>query len=688
VSRVRELFRREPVREWLLGGAHLGALWAFGFVQPLLDLLGRNPDFWVARSNTAGDIVLFAIGLALLPPLILMALEGLAGLVDRRAYRALHLTLVAVLVAVIVIQIEKRIVSDPAGVMIGVGLLVGAVIAYLLWRGGVVRQLLNVLSVAPVVFLVIFLFFSDTSELVLPQDEAGALGVRVPSRVPVVMVVFDELPTATLMDDRGRLDRRRFPNFGRLAAESTWYPNNTTVADFSPRAVPAIYTGIAPGYRALPIAADQPNSVFTLLGGAYRFHSQEAVTQVCAESLCGETDRPSQATRLKSLVKDLRYVEGRLILPSSLANELPNVSTTFGNFGNNDDGDVKEFARDFFEPPSPREFQEWLAGVRGGRTFNQIHIEIPHEPFRFLPTGQTYEDTSIDNLATDDARFWAVGGDGVATTLQRHYLQTGYADFLVGQLIRRLRASGIWEKALVIVTADHGISFEPGAFRRTAVPENLGSVANPPLFIRFPGQRVGKVSPAHTRTVDIVPTIAQQLGIELPYETNGVPVTEERPGGTVVVQSGSRTILSEPLSRLLRQRRAVLARSAARLGRGTGIYALGPRPDLLGLPGPPVSGAGSTQTATIENGSSYAEVDPGAEEIPAFISGELGGVAPGAPIAIAINGRVLATCRAFENEGAVRYGAVVPPASFLPGANQVGIYRVGRGRELVPLGGT
>ncbi len=53
----------------LVGGLHLGVLWAFAVVQPLLDLLGDNPDFFVARGNTRGDIVLLAVGLTLVPPL-------------------------------------------------------------------------------------------------------------------------------------------------------------------------------------------------------------------------------------------------------------------------------------------------------------------------------------------------------------------------------------------------------------------------------------------------------------------------------------------------------------------------------------------------------------------------------------------------------------------------------------------
>jgi hypothetical protein len=690
VTDRRDLFRGAGNRELLVGGAHLAALWAFAFAQPLLELLGRNPEFFVARQNTGGDIVLFALALVLVPPLLMLLAEAAAAAVGRRTYLALHLALVALIVAVFVVQLEKRVFGGPASLMIVLALAAGALFAWALLRARFVRSLLDVLSVAPAVFLAIFLLFSDTSELVLPQDDTGALGVKVPGTAPVVILVFDELPTATLMDSRGRLDRRRFPGFARLASQATWYPNNTTVADFTGRAVPAIFTGSSPGYRTLPIASAQPNSIFSLLGGAYRLHVEEAVTELCPETLCGEADRPSQLDRLTGLARDLRYVEGRLILPPALANELPDVSTTFGDFGNNEGGDQRggAFARDLFTPPDPAEFERFFDAIpEGPRTLSVIHMELPHEPWRFLPDGQSYAGRDVSNLNSENAARWGVGSAGIASAQQRHYLQTGYADRLVGLMIDRLRAAGTWDDALVVVTADHGISFLPGVPRRVAVPRNLGGVANPPLLIKLPGQRRGRVSPAHTRTVDILPTIARELGIALRFEVDGEPVSERPRSGVVEITSGRDELVTEPLSLLLRQRRATLLRTRYRLGPG-GLFELGPAPELLGAPAPPLSaGLEPGRSAGIEELGAYEDVDLGEEELPAFVAGRLEGVAAGTPLAIALNGRVAATGRAFVHEGDVRYGAVVPPGALRRGSNPVGIYEI-RGSSLIPLGGS
>jgi hypothetical protein len=705
LNRVRETLSGDSLRELMLGGAHLGALWAFAFAQPLLDLLGKNADFWVARSNTSGDILIFSIAFTLLPPLALLGVEAAVKVVSERGYRALHLALVTLLFAVFAVQIEKRIYSSPAGLMIVVALVLGAVVAYGLAKRGFVKQLLDVLTPAPIVFLVLFIFFSDTQKLIFPQDEASALGVNVRSRTPVVMLVFDELPTATLMDPTGeRIDAERFPGFAELQRQSTWYPNNTAVADFTGRAVPAIMTGISPDFTTLPISSDQPNSIFTLLGGRYRFNISEVVTNVCPPSLCGEeTTLPSQSTRLKALVEDLRYVEGRLILPPALANDLPNVSATFGNFGNNDSETYAgQFAQDLFTPPTPEQFNDFFNGI-GPRqaqpqpgsqspppqapNLNFIHIELPHEPFHFLPDGRSYNYTPISDLAGPNAQRWAVGEAGIASTWQRHFIQTGYADTLTRRMIGTLKRVGIWDRAIVVVTADHGISFDPRYHRRIADPDNLAGVANSPLFIKYPGQRKPRISETHTRTIDIVPTIAQELGVKIPYRTDGRPISEDGKGGTVKMTTGLKTTLTEPLSKVLSQRRAMLANQARLLGASTGLFELGPRPDLLGRAVPSVSAAGSAGSATLDNPTLWADVGFAPDrKVPAFVAAKLDDVPAQSVIAISVNGRVAATCRSFLFNGDTWAGAIVPPSTLRPGHNSIGLYLVS-GDRLAPLGG-
>ena len=64
--------RATPVLTWW---AHLAVLWSFALAKPLFDILADSPEFFVARENTAGDIVIFALGVTLIPPMVLTLVE-------------------------------------------------------------------------------------------------------------------------------------------------------------------------------------------------------------------------------------------------------------------------------------------------------------------------------------------------------------------------------------------------------------------------------------------------------------------------------------------------------------------------------------------------------------------------------------------------------------------------------------
>jgi hypothetical protein len=693
---------RPRPREVLVKSLHLAALWAVTFVQPLLDLLGSNPEFFVARGNRSSDILILALGLTLGPAFVLGAVLVLAAFLGRRAFMAAYLVLVAVLVAFFSVQILERLFGFgdlPAVFTVVAALAVGVGFSWALTRGRFFTALLDVLTVAPVVILALFVFNSGVTKLIFPEDPGKALGKSVTKETPVVMIVFDELPAATLLDRSGKIDAERFPGFANLAEQSTWFPRTTTVADFTGRAVPAILTGLLPDGRKLPIAADQPRNLFTLLGGSYAMHVRESVTSLCPESLCGQKEEgPSLRSRLRALYDDLKYVEGRLVLPDGIAANLPQVSTTFGDFGKADDGDAHKragkFVKDLFTPPTRAELADWIAQIPSDAgTLSVMHMELPHEPFRFLPSGRSYNETFISNLTTAGAQKWAVADPGIATAHQRHFLQTAYADRLVSTLIAQLKQLGIWQDALVVITADHGISFKEGLPRRIAVEGNLGGIVNVPLFIKLPGQRQGVTSDRHVRTIDIVPTIASVLGVKGMYKTDGVPIPlggkrdEQGSGDTdeVEVFNGYVDVVETTIDEVIAERDEVLEATAKSLGDG-GLDRLGPAPELVGLEAPSgVPSAAPETTAKLQAPGIFKDVDLEADSLPAFVAGSLTGVDPGTVIAIALNGEIAATARAFEFKDEVRFGAVVPESSLQEGENTVNLYLVDEGGRLSAL---
>ena len=87
---------------------HLAVLCSFAIAQQYFTPLADGADFFIGRGSTGLDVVLYAVGLVLVPPAVLLLLEALAGLAGERWRDALHLVFVAGLAALIVWQALTR----------------------------------------------------------------------------------------------------------------------------------------------------------------------------------------------------------------------------------------------------------------------------------------------------------------------------------------------------------------------------------------------------------------------------------------------------------------------------------------------------------------------------------------------------------------------------------------------------
>ncbi len=685
----------------LIGWIHLAVLWAFSFAKPLFDVLADSPDFFVARGNTAGDILLFSIAMVVVPPTLLALVEA-AFSKWPPVRQGLHLLFLAVLAGAFAVQVLDDAVGGSAAVLLVLGAAAGVLgaLAYSRWQG--VRTALTVLAPLPVLFLLLFLFSSGVSKLVLPQDDASAATGDLRADTPVVVLVLDELDPNMLMGADGRIDATRYPNFAALARRATWYRNATTVNSQTTVAVPALLSGQRPPRDRLPIAADYPGSLFTLLGDDYSLNVNETATELCAESLCGERRRTPFRSRARALAKDLGVVSLHLLLPEGARGGLPAVDQTFGGFteGGRDEGSAPAANAPVSEVAfrnRRQTFDDLLDGMRAGQErpgLHFLHLALPHIPWQYLPDGRQYaiSGPDIPGLANEQ---WSTAPGPARIGLQRHLLQLGYVDQLVGRLMARLRRTGLFDRSLLVITGDHGVSFRPGDSRRAPTETNFSDIAAVPLLIKYPNERQGRVDDSMVRTIDILPTIAAALGTKLPWKADGQDVENGGPAaGEVTVAAGrSEASITKDFADFVRRREAGLRRMIALFGSGDGarvLYASGPDADMLGRQAGSLEGRSPTAGRVALDSRELLDPAGGdATTTPSFITGRLEeGVSAGTRLAVSLNGTIRAVTTAFPDGEEVRMAAMVPASSVASGPNDLGIFTItgrGKARRLVRL---
>ena len=666
--------RRELARD----GLHLLVLCSFAFAQPLFDLIGRNPEFFATRRSSPAEIAAFAVGLTLAPPALLLVLEALVGLVSRRLRRGLHLVLVATLVALVALPALARLADGPAVALVGAAAAIGTVAAFAYRRVRALRSFVTVAAFAPPLFAALFLLGSPVTPLVLAR-ESGVATAPVSARTPVVVLVMDELPITSLMDERREIDAVRYPHFAALARDSTWFRNTTTPHGVTPSAVPAILTGRYVSNDALPVHEDHPRNLFTLLGSSYRLNVSEEVTELCPQELC-RVAVPDLRARLGSLCVDVAVAYGHVVAPPDLRERLPSITGTWRNFSSSDGKSPTRNVPVIRSDQSLR-LDRFLTSLEASPrpALHFLHLLLPHGPWKYFPSGRRYESsTSYPGLV--DER-WTSDPWLVTQSFQRHLLQLGFADRELGRLIERLKRSGLYERALVVVLADHGVSFKPGGWRRPVSADNVGDVAPTALFVKRPGQRRGRIDDGLVRTIDVLPTIADVLDVPLRGPVDGRSAyAHPRPTRRrldVMTDSGTRIDL-DPGS-LERAKSATLERKLRLFGAGRerpGLFGVGPHPELLGrrlrdLPRAAPSGL----RAQIDEAEHLRSVDRSAGFVPARIIGRVLGQPAGRrlDLAIALNGRIEALSRTHATTDTPWFSALVPESALRQGHNEVDV---------------
>lgn len=682
---------------------HVCVLFNFGVAQPVYDRLSERAALFVDQVIGLPVVYLLVFVLSFVLPALIVGVECLFVLGGRRCYEFGHRAVLWILWSTLTLPLLKQIEALPGLVTFTVAVLGawGAMRLYL--RSHTLRTMVSVAAVGIAVFPTYFLinFSSHFGKLVATAHRTERW-----NPVPVVVVVFDEFCGASLMTTNRDIDRVRFPHFAELAESSTWFRNATSVNPNTIQALPAILSGRYPTSYAAPVPKTLPQNLFSVLQttGGYDLVAFEPVSLLAPSG----TDKEHIASR--GLLPQTAFIGDFLwrvylfhLLPISFQEYLPEVDPLW--FGLHNIREVNPTAtrgvfRYHWGAARKAQYQHFLNSLDGAErpTLYFMHVLLPHIPWCYLPSGNRYaedgEDWELLTLDEADEQSGNWGPDELDAThnQRRHLLQLIYVDQLIGQLISRLKSTGLYDRCLLVVTADHGIAFRPDHPRRIIDAENRAELLSIPLFVKRPGQHAGVVNDQDVESVDIFPTIAGEVGIELEARTDGwsmfdpqhAPRQHKTYGGFQEMRTVDPAVIrnSEIPQHILR-----------RFGPSSnpdGLFHIGPHPDLIGRPVSSLNVELSTPV-TVELLRYDDQVHPGPTKVvPCLFEGRLeltAATATPTVLAVAVNGTIQAVTRTYLQPGqpSRQFAAMVPEHVYQTPQNDVQFYVVtgsGPGRQL------
>jgi hypothetical protein len=471
-----------------------------------------------------------------------------------------------------------------------------------------------------------------------------------------------------------RIDAGRYPNFAALAQESYWFSNASTVASNTSHAVPAILSGRYPtAVNSVPTLQYYPVNLFTTLAPHYDISASLRFQKLCPPRACHASE--DSADSLESLLSDLGLVWLHIVLPSPLTDELPPVTEDWAEFGR-----TGTTARGESGGGRDGVFANFLSAIddRPARAY-VIHSMLPHMALEFVPSGRRYGRPDRETAIFRRSRLFERADAGFADSLhQRHLAQVGFVDRLVGDLIKKLRDSGAYDKTLVIITADHGASYREGRSRRTPQEgRNVSDILRVPLFVKLPDQHRGEAVERFVETVDILPTILDIIGAKTTLRFDGRSMIDDRVparSSPNFVWRNRQIVNVRAVQDLSAEDAASLDRKERRFGHGdfTGLYAPPDARHLLGAQRSAVHAAPNVRIG-IRNPGQFKAVNLAVDPLPMYVTGVLH-TTRSAPliVAVLVNGTVAAVTHSYQERGSHQFGTLIPESSLRDGDNTVG----------------
>ena len=687
-------YRPAMVQEFL----HLSALNSFAVVQPILDSLVNNVAFLRYYDYSPTAVLLSVVLLTLGIPTSLLFVRLVLHRLGYPKFADLIRTILMVVLFLLAMLYAARWTSTaywgipyslPEEFFFLPAIFIAGWLAWLYFHAEMFRQLLSTSAIGVLVFPAVFFLNPAVREQVL-EVPAREYFQPVIARSPasVIFVVFDGLSGMALLDENHEVDRARYPSFARLSDRGSFYRNASTVHTRTDHALPAILTGSFPTGAQRPLESEYPLNLFRLLDNSRQFQQSifEPYTQLAPEHLKRIESHAGIVRQTVDLLDTVIRVYERMCLPQLM------------------DAFALDVPREWFRilPPAPADpkvldgkiVYRWDADqdlqvdhfVKCLRPAAQpalrfLHISLPHDPWSRLDSGKPYRSMRIgrDAIPGENDGTWEDDEWLVNQGWQRYLLQVRYADLCLGKILDRLEEGGLFEESMIVVTADHGFAFRAGCSRRDPQGTTLSDLIPVPLIIKYPHQAESMISDRNVETIDIVPTIADVLGLPRDSNWDGESLmsdVSERPRKMVVA---SPAIILEAA---FPGRFEYVDRLHKVFGKGVeGAFTdLQFLPELCGRESSSLLGSAQSKlTLSLREGSLPSEAD-GQHLVPCYYYGQVNGMTSTdkpAILAVAVNGRIRSTTRvstARTTRG--EWSVMIPPNAFTDATDLVQFFEV------------
>jgi hypothetical protein len=509
---------RKPASDWFYVLISFLTLVTFAVAQTVYEILAANREFLTVRRVSNPQLLGIILAFNVMSPLILFLVWAACRAVHRSLARGFLAATYFALFAAFALQVHKSYFPNwhPFPHAYVIWIVPAGLFAFVsLQYEKHFRSFLLTLSVFVPIFPILFIGrtwvrppVAQASAQTLQGTKLRSVHKQVP---PFFLLVFDELSQKILLDDQGLIDGAQFPNFKKLADDGYWFRNTTANGDQTIDSIPNILTGNF-HHGKYPSADAYPDNLFKLLYPYYDdIYIYEMDTHFCSPDLFHCPDEVSAAGQWEFL-RDSFYLYCGRVIPEKLALPIPDMRKSWGPFRNYSEqarARVKRF----------EDFVQSLDSQTQRRSFYYFHHEITHSPYNLTSDGRTYMSTSwhFDKIY---AKYPSVLND----LMRRYIMQSRFADKQLGSFVRRLKDLGIYDKSLIILTADHGVSWNFESPGRTLQKENAAMMLSVPLIIKPPLSKGGVVSDQDVQLIDIVPTVADLLGIQIPFNFRGESV--------------------------------------------------------------------------------------------------------------------------------------------------------------------